>query len=213
MKKVLLFDLDGTLTDSAEGIFHCVGHALAAFGIDAAPESLRGYIGPPLNWSFPHFHGLSEEQTDRAIQLFREEYEAGGKFENRVYDGIPALLTALRGAGYLLGVATSKPYRFAIQILDHFGLSPYFDYIAGTGEDERGGKEEVVRASVAHFGVPAEEMYMIGDREHDIIGAHAVGIEAIGVLWGYGSRAELAEHGAEHIVATTEELAMLLIEM
>ncbi len=210
MKKVLLFDLDGTLTDSAEGVFRCVSHALSAFGIEAEPGSLFGYIGPPLNWSFPHFHGLTEEETDRAIALFREEYERGGKFENRVYDGIPEMLTALREAGYLTGVATSKPLHFARQILDHFSLTPYFDHISGTGNDERGGKEEVVRASVAHFGVSPEDMWMIGDREHDILGAHAVGMEAIGVLWGYGSREEFITHGAEHIVSTPTELTAFL---
>ncbi len=211
-KKVLLFDLDGTLTDSAEGVFRCVAHALAAFGISAEPQSLCGYIGPPLNWSFPHFHGLTEEETDRAIGLFRREYEAGGKFENRVYEGVFEMLSVLRAAGYLIGVATSKPLHFATQILDHFGLTAYFDYIAGTGDDERGGKEEVVRDAVAHFGVNVSEMYMIGDRQHDIIGGHAVGLEAIGVLWGYGSREEFETYGADIIVETPAELVAFLTE-
>ncbi len=210
-KRVLLFDLDGTLTDSAEGVTHCVAHALAAFGIEAEPASLLGYIGPPLNWSFPHFHGLSQEQTDRAIDLFREQYAVSGKFENRVYEGIHEMLDELRSAGYLLGVATSKPLHFARQILSHFDLADRFDYIAGTGDDERGGKEEVVRDSVLHFGVPVEQIYMIGDRQHDIVGAHAVGIEAIGVLWGYGSQEEFTEYGADHIVATPKELVSFLI--
>ncbi len=212
MKKVLLFDLDGTLTDSAEGVTRCVAHALAGFGIEASPEHLRGYIGPPLNWSFPHFHGLTEEETDRAIQLFRGQYEKSGKFENRVYDGIFEMLTALRRAGYLLGVATSKPLHFATQILEHFGLAERFDYIAGTGDDERGGKEEVVRDALAHFDVLPEDVWMIGDRQHDIVGAHAVGIEAIGVLWGYGSQAEFEEYGADAVVDTTEALTRFLTE-
>ncbi len=210
MKKVLLFDLDGTLTDSGEGVFRCVAHALSAFGIAAEPESLRGYIGPPLSWSFTHFHGLTDEEADHAITLFRQEYEAGGKFENRVYDGVVEMLDALHAAGYLLGVATSKPLHFAVQILNHFDLSRRFDYIAGAGEDERGGKEEVVRDAVAHFGVPVEQIYMIGDRQHDIIGAHAVGMDAIGVLWGFGCREEFAEYGADHVVETPAELVAYL---
>ncbi len=209
-KKVLLFDLDGTLTDSAEGVFHSVKYALSAFGIDAKSEELRGYIGPPLTWSFHHFHGLSEQDAWKAIKLFREVYEQTGKFENRVYEGVPEILATLREMGYLLGVATSKPLHFATQILDHFHLTDAFDYIAGTGPDESGGKEEVVRDALAHFAVDPREVWMIGDRLHDIEGAHAAGVEAIGVLWGYGSREEFTEYKADAVVETPAELVELL---
>ncbi len=211
MKRVLLFDLDGTLTDSAEGICRSVAHALSFFGIEAEPEQLHCYIGPPLNWSFAAYHGLDEEETTRAVTYFRARYGTVGKFENRVYDGIREMLTLLRDAGYRLGVATSKPLMFATQILKHFALADMFEYIAGTGEDERGGKAEVVTDAVAHFGVPTEDILMIGDREHDILGARAVGVETVGVLWGYGSREELSSHVPLGIVETPEELVAYLI--
>jgi phosphoglycolate phosphatase len=207
----LLFDLDGTLTDSAEGITKSVAAALSHFGIEVAPETLGGFIGPPLGWSFPHFFHLDAAQTDEAIEVFRERYDRVGKFENRVYDGIPEALTALAAAGYRLAVATSKPEHFAVEILAHFDLTRYFACIAGAAPDEKGGKREVIRDALHRMGdlAPGEAL-MIGDRLHDMDGAHAEGLRAVGALWGYGSLEELSAHGAEFLVRTPGELVSFL---
>ncbi len=208
---ILFFDLDGTLTDSQEGIINSVRAAAEAFGISTTPEQIKGFIGPPLTWSFPHFFGLNEEETQKAICVFRERYSEKGKFENRVYDGIFPALEELRRAGYRLVVATSKPEFYATQITDHFGLTPYFDLVVGSSPDESGGKADVIRDALHRLGdVSPEECLMIGDREHDIEGAHTFGMRCVAVMWGYGSREEFLAHGADEIVNTTEELVSLL---
>ena len=210
-EKYLFFDLDGTLTDSQEGIINSVRAAAEAFGIDATPQQIKGFIGPPLTWSFPHFFGLSDEETQVAIGIFRERYSDKGKFENRVYEGIFEALTSLRDAGYRLVIATSKPEFYATQIADHFGLTPYFDLVAGSSPDESGGKEEVIRDAIARLGnISPETCLMIGDREHDIEGAHAVGMRCVAVLWGYGSQEEFTAHRADEVVETPEALVALL---
>ena len=210
-EKILLFDLDGTLTDSKEGILRCASVALAAFGIEAEPSSLMGFIGPPLAWSFPHFFHLNEEQTEEAIRIYRKHYAAGGKFENRVYDGVREMLTSLAGMGYRLAVATSKPEGFSCEILSHFDLARYFECISGADPTQAGDKESVIRAALSRLGVtdPTDAL-MIGDRLHDMIGAERVGMRSVGVLWGYGSREELLEAGASAVCETPRDLVTLL---
>lgn len=207
-----LFDLDGTLTDSGMGITNSVKHALKKYGIEEQNmEILKKFIGPPLAESFQKYYGFSEEESRRAIGYYREYYQKDGIFENEVYDGIPELLETLKGAGKTLIVATSKPELFAEQILEHFKLAPYFDCIAGASMDEsRVDKAEVIAYALKKYGTEAKEgMVMIGDREHDIIGAKKNGLDSIGVLFGYGSREELEKAGADHIVETPGEIAAI----
>ena len=214
MKKYILFDLDGTLTDPKEGITTCVQYALASFGIEEPDlDKLEPFIGPPLKDSFMKFYDFPEEQASEAIDRYREYYTSGGMFENAVYEGIPQLLQSLKDAGKILYVATSKPEEFSKQILEHFGLAGYFDYVAGASMDERRVKKgDVIRYLMDTMGVfDTEQMVLVGDREHDVLGAKENGIDCVGVLFGYGSREELEQAGAYGIVESVEELKMWLL--
>lgn len=206
-----LFDLDGTLTDSGEGITNSVRHALHRFGIMEYDESvLRKFIGPPLAESFQKYFDLSQEEACKGIDYYREYYTDGGMFENAVYDGIKELLEGLKAKGKTLIVATSKPELFAEQILEHFGLAEYFDCIAGTSMDEtRVHKDEVIAYAMQKYkGIDHKKAVMIGDRSNDIMGGKANGMDTIGVLYGFGSREELEEAGADIIVEKPEEILL-----
>lgn len=204
-----LFDLDGTLTDSGEGIMNSIRHALDKFGITEYDEAvLRKFIGPPLAECFQKYFDLSPEEARTGIDYYREYYTAGGMFENAVYDGVKELLEGLKAQGKTLLVATSKPELFAKQILEHFELAQYFDCIAGASMDEtRVRKDEVIAYALQQYqGVELEDAVMIGDRSHDIMGGKANGMDTIGVLYGFGSREELEEAGADWIVERPEEI-------
>lgn len=210
----LLFDLDGTLTDPAEGITRSVQYALRHFGIEVDdPHSLTPFIGPPLAESFREFYGFDDERIPEAIRVMREYFGSRGWHENRLYEGMPQLLGRLRTAGYTLAVATSKPVVFARRILDHFDLARHFAFTGGAELDgRRQAKAEVIAHVLRELHVAdAASCLMIGDRRHDIAGAAAVGMDSCGVLWGYGSREELAEAGATRIAADLGELERLLI--
>lgn len=207
--KVVLFDLDGTLTDPAEGITKSVRYALNAFGIEVPDlRELNRFIGPPLADSFRDFYGMNPEQCREAIRIMREYFTERGIFQNRPYDGIAGVLARLRGDGFRLMIATSKPTVFARRILDHFDLARFFGFVGGAElSGERQTKCEVIRYVLAETGLePSERIVMAGDRRHDVEGAHAAGLRCIGVLYGYGDRAELERAGAERIVADPEEL-------
>lgn len=214
MKKYLLFDLDGTLTDPEEGITKAVQLALAHFGIQVEDRtSLRPFIGPPLWDQFQEYAGLSAEQSDEAVKVFRQYYLEKGVYENREYDGIRQMLGALKCAGYRLYVATSKPETTAGIVMKYFGFTDYFAYVAGADlEGTRVRKADVIRYLLEKEGIadPGEAV-MIGDRKHDILGAKEVGMESIGVLYGYGSREELEEAGAGRIATSVEELEEYLL--
>ena len=214
MKKYLLFDLDGTLTDPEEGITKAVQLALAHFGIQVEDRtSLRPFIGPPLWDQFQEYAGLSAEQSDEAVKVFRQYYLEKGVYENREYDGIRQMLGALKCAGYRLYVATSKPETTAGIVMKYFGFTDYFAYVAGADlEGTRVRKADVIRYLLEKEGIadPGEAV-MIGDRKHDVLGAKEVGMESIGVLYGYGSREELEEAGAGCIAASVEELEEYLL--
>lgn len=205
-----LFDLDGTLTDSGLGITNSVKYALKKYGIEEDDmDKLREFVGPPLAESFQKYYGFSEEESKRAIEYYREYYTAGGMLENEVYEGIPELLEQLKNAGKSLIVATSKPELFAKQILEHFELAQYFDCIAGASMDEsRVDKAEVIDYALRLCNIEKKDrIVMIGDREHDILGAKKNGLDSIGVLFGFGSREELKNAGADHIVEVPGEIA------
>ncbi len=215
MKKYLLFDLDGTLTDPKEGITNSVAYALEFFGIQVEDkDTLIPFIGPPLTDSFSEFYGFDEEKALMAVEKYREYFKAGGIFENRVYEGIPAMLEALKAAGATLILATSKPTVFARQIVERFGLSAYLDDVQGSELDgTRVKKSEVIRYALEVNGIEnLDEVLMIGDRMHDIDGAHKEGIQAVGVLFGYGSKEELVAHGADFLAESVEELTAFLLE-
>lgn len=210
----VLFDLDGTLTDSQEGIVRSVSYALDKLSSPPLPPAtLKRFLGPPLSDSFRRYCGFSEARALEAIALYRERFTATGMFENRVYDGVEAMLRALADAGRRLVVATSKPEPFSIQILEHFSLARYFDRIAGSGMDEtRTGKDEVIAYAMEACGIADKgSLVMVGDREHDILGARRNGIPSVGVLYGYGSREELEAAGADAIVETVEALTAYLL--
>lgn len=212
--RYLLFDLDGTLTDPMLGITRSVQYALRRFGIEVDDlRTLCRFIGPPLKESFRDFYGMDDEQATRAVALTREYFAPRGIFENRLYEGIPELLTELQAAGCMLAMATSKPEPFARQIAEHFHLADRFILIGGaTMDGTRTAKRDVVRYVLGALDVEdPTAAVMIGDRRYDIEGAAAEGIASIGVLWGYGSREELAAAGAGQIVGTIPELRALLL--
>ncbi len=205
----LLFDLDGTLTDPGLGITNSVLYALEKFDIiPAAREELYPYIGPPLTDSFQRYHGLTPEQAQQALGYYREYFADRGLYENELYPGIAELLRTLQQAGYVLIVATSKPEEFTHTILRHFQLDSYFSFVGGNTLDERRPTKAAVIAYIRERfpDITGENTLMIGDRCYDIEGAHACGLPAVGVLYGYGSRQELEAAGADELVQTPAAL-------
>ena len=213
MYDIILFDLDGTLTDPGIGITNSVAHALAHWNIEVKDRAeLYKFIGPPLSDSFMRYYGFSEEDAIHAIAVYREYFSVKGLYENEVYPSIPELLQSLKNAGKTVVLATSKPEGFAVEILRHFGLYDYFDIIAGASMDEsRNKKADVISYAISQMKNPdLSRMIMIGDREHDILGAKQIGIDSIGVLYGYGDRAEHEKAGATYIAEKVEDILPLL---
>lgn len=215
MKKHIMFDLDGTLTDPMLGITKSVRYALERFGIEVADlRDLIPFIGPPLTDSFEKYYDMTHEQAVEAVEIYREYYAPTGIFENSVYPGIPEMLEKLSAAGAKLYVATSKPQVFAEQILEHYGIREPFAYICGSELDgERVKKADVIRFLLDRYKIAPEEAVMVGDRHHDIDGARACGVASLGVLFGYGSEEELESAGAGHIVSSVEEMEEYLLEL
>lgn len=207
--KHFLFDLDGTLTDPALGITNSILYAMEKFGLEkVAREQLYCFIGPPLLDMFCSQFGVSREDSQTMLTLYREYFSTKGLFENKVYDGVAETLAALKKRGAMLYLASSKPEVFVKQILAHFDLARYFAFIGGsTMEETRTKKEDVIAYVMEEAGIPKEGTLMVGDRVYDIEGAHANGLAAAGVLFGYGNREELKD--AEHILETFEELLNL----
>jgi phosphoglycolate phosphatase len=209
---LVLLDLDGTLTDSAPGIVACLRYALAGMGRPLpADDEVRRHLGPPLRVTFTEHYGMSDDEAVLAIDLYRERYHDVGLFENAVYPGIEAMLDAL-AARSTLAVATSKPTVSARRILEHFGLLDRFTVVAGADLD--GGRESKA-AVVAHaldlLGADGRDAVMVGDREHDVLGAAVHGIPAIGVLWGYGDADELRAAGAAALAEQPQDVPDLAI--
>ena len=204
MRKCVIFDLDGTLTRSEEGIWNCVRYAAEKLGFpvpDAA--TLRKFIGPPLGWSFMEYMGMSEEMANKAVNTYRERYEAVGLFENRVYPGIRRLLRTLHRDGWYIGIATGKPQRSSERIIEHFGLNRYITKIVGPKDGRGADKELLIRQALPE---DAGEAWMVGDRRFDMEGAKKVGIGAIGAGYGYGSREELMNSGCDVYCETVEDI-------
>ena len=217
MKKYLLFDLDGTLTDPKIGITTCVQYALKSYGIEEPDlDKLEPFIGPPLKDSFMQFYGMDEKQAEAAIEKYRERFRDTGIFENKIYKGVPAMLRTLKAKGMSLAVASSKPTVFVKRILEHFHIEQYFDVVVGSELDGRlGTKTEVVQEALRQLfpdgQIRRDEVYMIGDRKFDVEGARNVRVESIGVAYGYGSMEELKEAKADYIVRSVPELEQFLL--
>ena len=202
MYDYILFDLDGTLTDPGEGITNSVAYALNKFNIQVHDKTeLYNFIGPPLIDSFMKYYGMDYEDGLIAVEYYREYFSVTGIFENRLFEGIPMLLSDIKKTGRKIALATSKPEQYATRILDHFNLTQYFDFIgAATMDETRSKKADVVAYTLKNLGVTdIATAVMVGDRHHDIDGANQNGIDSIGVLFGYGNRAELENAGATYI--------------
>ncbi len=211
MKKTILFDLDGTLTDSGEGIINCVIYALERFGLPVPPrESLRYFVGPPLHESFVK-QGVPAERAEEAVAVYRERYIPTGMFENSPYSGVREMLEELQAAGYTLYVASSKPEWMCVKILEHFDLAKYFTMICGATMDTSRTNKEAVIEYLIHKNGRADNMLMVGDTKFDVIGAKAHGIPCIGVSWGYGTVTEMQEAGAAAIAESMNQLTKLLL--
>ena len=206
MKKAIVFDLDGTLTDSGEGIMNCAKLALEHYGLPIPSEAeLRTFVGPPLHDSFIRF-GVPAEEADNAIKIYRSRYIPIGKFENHPYEGIQDTLEKLKALGHTLYVATSKPETMSVEILEHFDMAKYFDIIAGASFDRsRSSKEDVIAYLLNQCG-DYDRKIMVGDTAFDVIGAKAHGIPTVGVAWGYGKVEDMENAGAISIAHTMDEL-------
>lgn len=209
----ILFDLDGTLTDSSQGIINSIIYALEKFDINDYDMSLlKKFLGPPLHESFEKFMGFDKEKSLQAVNSYREYFSSKGLLENEVYAGVNDLLQNLKENGKTLVVATSKPQPFTDKIMEHFDLAKYFDFIAGSNMDTtRSKKAEVIEFALSECNIKDKsKVVMIGDRAEDMIGAQSVGIDSIGVEYGYGTFDELKNAGATYIAKTVDELEDLL---
>lgn len=215
MYKHILFDLDGTLTDPAEGITNSVKYALRKAGIPVpSPETLLQFIGPPLYESFQRITGLSESQAMECVAFYREYFPERGMFENALIPGVPEMLAELRAAGLHLHLATAKPEVYAVPILRHFGLYDNFVCIGAASLDKsRARKEQVIAYTLAQLGEPERsECVMVGDRRDDVLGAKLCGMDCIGVLFGYGSAAELLKAGAAALAETPAQVVDMIMK-
>jgi phosphoglycolate phosphatase len=209
----LLFDLDGTLTDPYQGITGCISYALEKMGRTSPPQmSLRWCIGPPLKDSFAKLLEIADYSlAEKALSIYRERFGTIGLYENEVYGGIPETLGTLQEIGHTLFVATSKPGIYAKRIIDHFGLQKYFKNIYGSELDgTRVDKTSLISYILQTESIIPSETIMIGDREHDMIGAKANNVCGLGVLWGYGTKEELEESGAHSCITHPSELISIL---
>lgn len=209
----ILFDLDGTLTDSKKGIQECIRFALDSEKIPYTPEVLDKMIGPPFRVSMHDFLGLDMPMIEKLIGLYRGEYEKYGWKHNEVYDGVEEMLSSLKRAGKKLAVATSKPIKFTNMIMKGFGLEKYFDYIGGASSDtSKEAKCDVIASVLENLDViDKTKVLMVGDRMYDIEGARLCGVDCAAVLYGYGSENEFVEHKATYILKTTKDIVKLVL--
>ncbi len=219
MREYILFDLDGTLTDPKEGITKAVRYTLNHYGIQVEDlDSLCPFIGPPLTDSFQRFYNFSPEQAKESVLVYREYYLVTGWKENREFQGVKEMLGRLKAAGKHLLVATSKPETIARQVLEYFGMDGCFELIGGADLDgTRVKKGDVIRYVLERAGLGTDRetiarTIMVGDREHDVLGAREVGMDCVGVLYGYGSREEFQACQAFAVVETMEELEGFLLD-
>lgn len=206
--KYLFFDLDGTLTDPAEGITNSIIYSLNKFNIEVNDRtSLYKFIGPPLVDSYMKFYGFDEKKAWTAVQYYREYFSVNGLFENKVYGGMEKLLDTLQKQGHKLYVATSKPKEYSVRILDKFGLLKYFEYVSGSSMDEKDcDKATIIKNALTVSSADKKDVLMIGDRCFDINGAKANGIDSLAVLYGYGSCEEIINSAPNYIAKTVDDI-------
>ena len=211
----ILYDLDGTLTDPRVGITKSIEYALAHFGIDVENlNELTKFIGPPLRDTFREYYSFSDSDVKVAVDKFQEYFAEQGLYENIIYDGIAEMLQGQYESGKKIVLATSKPQVFAHKVLEQFEIDKYFELIVGSElSGERSDKAEVIKYAVDTLAINPSDAIMIGDRKYDVIGSRAHGIDSIGVLYGYSSKGELREAGANYIVETVEELGEKIIDL
>ena len=213
MYEYVFFDLDGTLTDSGEGIINAAVYALEKYNIEVNDRSeLRKFIGPPLQDSFSTDYGFQDDEIEDVIKTFREYYSEKGIFENTIYENIQTVLFELKNRGKKLVVATSKPEVFTKKVLDHFNISSYFDYVSGaTLNNEKIKKVDIIRDAICKLGITDKsKVVMVGDRKLDVLGAKENGIDSIGVLWGYGDLLELEKVGPTYIAEKVLDLLEII---
>jgi len=211
----ILFDLDGTLTDSREGIVNAILHSVSRMNlVEHNPEALVSFIGPPLKESFIQRYRLTEAEAKKALAFYREYYADQGKFENKIYHGIRELLHALNDMGQMLFMATSKPTLFSRQIAEHFSIDKYFKDIVGSNLDHtRTGKSEIIRHILEKHQLDASETVMIGDRAHDLTGARKCGVGSVAVSYGFGDPEEFTGLGALFTASDVNELKSKLLQL
>ena len=210
MYKAIFFDLDGTLTESGEGITKSVQYALEKIGKPEEDlEKLKVFVGPPLMEQFMKYAGIDEATGRKAVEFYRERYEVKGIYENHPYEGVEKMLQELKRKGYILAVASSKPEYYVTQILDYFKLSSYFDVVVGSEMNgARTSKSEVIEEALKRINMSDKrnEVLMVGDKEHDVLGARAAGLDCVAVAYGYGTQEELTEANPLKIVDSVDEL-------
>lgn len=209
--KYILFDLDGTVTDSGTGILNCVRYALEASGRQIpSDKDLQKFIGPPLIDSFQTFSGMSHDEALWAVEKYRERYSSTGIFENKLYQGMDDVLAALKKHGFVTAIATSKPEEYTIRILEHFGIAGYFDEAVGSSMDgQRNRKADIIMEVFKRMQIKEEskpQVIMVGDRKYDILGAKECGIASLGAAWGFAPEHELEEYQADYIVQKVADL-------
>jgi phosphoglycolate phosphatase len=210
--QTVVFDLDGTLTDSQAGVVASYGHALAGWGIEVDGDAIRPWLGPPLRDGFLAL-GVRPAEVERAIQRYREYFSTQGILENQLYPGIVAMLATLSKTGLTVAVATSKLEEYALRILDQFSISTYFRVVVGSSADgTRVHKDEILEHALKNLGSPdPATTVMVGDRKHDVRAAIDLGVRPIGVTWGYGATTELLQAGADALADSPSELTKLLL--
>lgn len=210
MYKAFFFDLDGTLTESGEGITKSVQYALEKIGKPEEDlEKLKVFVGPPLMEQFMKYAGVDEATGRKAVEFYRERYEVKGIYENHPYESVEEMLQELKRKGYILAVASSKPEYYVTQILDYFKLSSYFDVVVGSEMNgARTSKSEVIEEALKRINMSDKrnEVLMVGDKEHDVLGARAAGLDCVAVAYGYGTQEELTEANPLKIVDSVDEL-------
>lgn len=216
MYRYVFFDLDGTLTDSKEGILNSLRYAFEKLGEPVPPEeTLLQFIGPPLQESFIRWCGFTPERAAEGLRLFRERYVPIGKFENAPAPGMAELCRRLKERGYVLALASSKPEAMCVPICERFGFAPFLDVIVGSAPGDDWEKEDVIREAMGRLGLTEaqrDEILMVGDRKFDVLGARACGIACVGVeFFGYAQPGELAQAGAVAVVRTAEELETYIL--
>lgn len=210
MFKYILFDFDGTVVDTGEGILKSLQYSFEAMG-DSVPKKsdLKKFIGPPVYYSFTHYYGISEDKVEQYIKKYRERYKLKGIYECELYNNMSSLLAALKNMGYLLGVASSKPEHLIFDVADHLGVTKYFDAVVGvkTDNSNHASKMGIILEAMEKLGAKdKEQVLMVGDRHYDITGAKQAGVQVCACLWGYGNKEEFEKYNADYIVSDPMEI-------